>query len=79
MEKYNTIWDKFHTDIKKNLIAKLFIIKHFLKIKIKFYGDEATDFHNKELPKTGSDCTCLAVVMIDLLFKKTKTIIHKRF
>ena len=79
MEKYNTIWDKFHTDIKKKFNSKTVYNQTFLKIKIKFYGDEATDFHNKELPKTGSDCTCLAVVMIDLLFKKTKTIIHKRF
>ena len=27
LEKYNTIWDKVSTDIKKNLIARLFIIK----------------------------------------------------
>ena len=27
LEKYNTIWDKVSTDIKKSLIANLFIIK----------------------------------------------------
>ena len=36
-----------------------------MKIKIKPYGDEATNFHNKKFPKASSDCTCLAVMMID--------------
>ena len=35
LEKYNIIWDKVSTDIKKNLIASLSIIKNFLKTKIK--------------------------------------------
>ena len=35
LEKYNIIWDKVSTDIKKNLIASLSIIKNFLKAKIK--------------------------------------------
>ena len=29
LEKYNTIWDKVSTDIKKNLIASLSIINFF--------------------------------------------------
>ena len=29
LEKYNTIYDKVSTDIKRNLIASLSIIKHF--------------------------------------------------
>ena len=33
LEKYNTIWDKFSADMKKNLIASLPIIKHFKKPK----------------------------------------------
>ena len=33
LEKYNTIWDKVSADIKKNLMANLFIIKKFLKPK----------------------------------------------
>ena len=36
-----------------------------MKTKIKSYGDEARDF-----PKAGSDCTCLAVINVDLTFKK---------
>ena len=38
--------------------------KKFLKIKIKFYGDEATGFHDKEMPKVGYNYTCIAVMLI---------------
>ena len=44
LNKYNAIWDKVSTDIKKNLIASLSIIK--TKIR-KSFGDEETDFYNK--------------------------------
>ena len=33
LEKYNTIWDKVSSDIKKNLIASLHIIKILWKLK----------------------------------------------
>ena len=33
LEKYNTIWDKVTTNIKKNLIASLSIIKIIWKLK----------------------------------------------
>ena len=33
LEKYNTIWDKVSTDIKKNLIVSLSKIKNFSKPK----------------------------------------------
>ena len=70
LEKYNTIWDKVSADIKKNLIASLSMIKNFLKTKIKSYGDEVTDFYDKEIIKVGSDCTCLAVISLDSALKK---------
>ena len=41
-----------------------------MKTKIKPYGDEATDFHCKEIPKAGFDCTCLTVSTIDSAHKK---------
>ena len=41
-----------------------------MKTKVKSYGDEATDFHDKEIPKAGSNHTCLAVIMIDSVLKK---------
>ena len=47
LEKYNTIWDKVSADIKKEFDSKPFYNKKLLKTKIKFYGDEVTDFFNK--------------------------------
>ena len=42
-----------------------------MKTKIKSDGDEATYFHDKEIPKPDSDCTFLAVITI-LLLKRLK-------
>ena len=39
-----------------------------MKTKIKSYSDEATDFH--EMPKVGSDYTCLAVINVGSALKK---------
>ena len=50
-----------------------------MKTKIKSYGDELTDFHDKEKPKEGSNNTCLAVTTIDSALKKEETIIRKIF
>ena len=54
--------------LRKNLIVSLSTIKKLLKTKITSYDDEATDFHHKEIPKGGSNYTCLAVMLIDLVF-----------
>ena len=48
-----------------------------MKTKIKSYHDEATDYHNKEMSKLGFDHTSLALITIDSVFKKMKTIIGK--
>ena len=58
MKKYNKIWDKVRTDIKKILIAKLHD-KTFLKTKTKSYGYEARD---EEVCKVNSNLTCLPVI-----------------
>ena len=36
-----------------------------MKTKIKFDDDEATDFHDKEIPKVDSILPCLAVISLD--------------
>ena len=38
--------------------------------EIKSYGDEATYFHDKEIPKAASNHTCLAVITIESALKK---------
>ena len=46
LEKYNSIWEKVSTDIKKEF---------YLITKIKSYGDEVTDFYDKEIPRVDSN------------------------
>ena len=47
LEKYNNIWDKTSTDVKKELDSDPVYNKEFLKTKIKSYGDEVADFYDK--------------------------------
>ena len=44
LEKYNTIWNKVSTDIKKEFDSKPVYNIEFLKTKIKCHGDEITNF-----------------------------------
>ena len=55
--------------LKKNFLANSFIIYIFWKPNVTVmrlqwwgYSDEVTDFHDKGLPKVGSNYTCLAVI-----------------
>ena len=41
-----------------------------MKTKLKFYGDEATDFHEKEIPKVDSNLTCLEATRLDSALNK---------
>ena len=50
-----------------------------LKTKIKSYGDEVTDFHDKKSPKVDSNHTCLGVISLDSALKKKGIIIQKCF
>ena len=43
------------------------------KVKIKFHGDEVTDFQDKKIPKVDFNCTCLAVISLDRDLKKDKS------
>ena len=70
IKKFNTIWDKVSADIKKNLIESLHTMNNLLKTKMKSIGDEVTDFYDKEIPKVGSNHTCLAVISWDSTLKK---------
>ena len=54
------IWNKCSNSIKKEFPSKLIYNIHFLKTKC--YSDEVTDFHDKGLPKVGSNYICLAVI-----------------
>ena len=43
----NTIWDKVGADVKKEFDSEPVYNKNILKTKIKFHGDEVTDFYDK--------------------------------
>ena len=78
-KNYNTIWDKVSVDIKYEFDSEPIYNKKKLKTKIKFYGDEAADFHDKEMPKTGSDYTCLAAITLYSALKKNENDYLQKF
>ena len=60
------IWNR----VEKDLGCEPIYNQKFLKIKIRSYGNEATDFHDKEVPKVVSSYTFLAVISLDSVLKK---------
>ena len=77
LEKYNTIWDKLIADIQIQFDREPVQNNKFLKDKRKSYDDEATVFHDKEIPKVGSNHACLAVTNLDSALKKDKNYYYK--
>ena len=65
--------------MKKEFDSKPIYNKNILKAKIKCHGYEATDFYDKEMPKVGSNFTCLTVILIGFVHKKMENIMHKCF
>ena len=74
LEKYNTIWDKASADIKKKFHGKPVYNKEFLKAKIKYHGDEVTDFYDKEIPKATFHRMVFPVPMSLMSLMKIKAI-----
>ena len=48
LKKYNTIWDKVSADMKNEFDSDPVYNKNYLKTRIKFHGDEVTDFYDKK-------------------------------
>ena len=71
-EKWNTISDEVSTNIKKEFDSEYVYNKEFLKTKIKFHGDEVTDFYDMINSKkiVNSNHSCLAVTSLDPAIKK---------
>ena len=72
-EKYNTIWDKVSTDIKKQFDSEFVYNKNSLKTKIKSYSDEITDFYDEKIPKLDSSHTCLAAIILGYALQTDKS------
>ena len=65
IRKYNTIWDKFSDDIKKEFDSEPVCNKNILKTKIRSHVHEYTDFYDKKVSKLDSNHACLAVIGLD--------------
>ena len=70
LKRYNDIWNDVSNSVEKEFDSKLIYNKRYLKTKIKSYGDEATDFHDIEIPKVVSNYACVAVISIDFILNK---------
>ena len=57
---YLSIYFAVNNDTIKNICMRAVHNKKFLKTDMLSYGKEATDFHDKEIPKAGSDYASLA-------------------
>ena len=73
VRKIMLIWIKSNLILKKYLVTNLSIIKDFSKTKLKSYFNDATDFHDKEMYKVGSNHTCLAVISWNSSLEKDKS------
>ena len=72
LEKYE-IWRKVSYMIKKELDSKPVYNEKYVKTKIKSHnGKIDTNFHNNKIPKKGSQCNCLSVILIDSVYRKDK-------
>ena len=58
LKKHNDIWNRVSNNVKKEFDTETIYNKKFLKTKIKYCGDETTNFHDKEIPKEGSNYRC---------------------
>ena len=72
LEKYNTIWKKVSADIKKEFNSEPVYNKKFLKTKLKSHGEENKEFYDEQIPKMGSNSTCLAVISEDSTLNKDR-------
>ena len=55
---------------KKRFDRELVCNEKCLKTKIKSYeGETNTNFHSGKIPKEGSQCICLSVILINFVFR----------
>ena len=70
LEKFNEIWEKVKNSIQKEFDSEPLCNEKYLKAKIKTYnGRINTDFYNNKIPKEGSQCICLSVILIYSVFR----------
>ena len=66
LEKYKKIWEEVRNSIKKEFDSKLVCNKKHLGTKIKSYKWKINrGFQNNDIPKEGSQCIFLSVILTD--------------
>ena len=70
LEKCNEIWETVRNGIRKEFDSDPVYNQIYLKAKIKSYNWKiSTNIHNNKIPKEGSQCICLSIILIDSIFK----------
>ena len=73
LEKYYEIWDRVSSSITKGFDSEPVYNEKYLGTKIQFYERKfITNFHGDKVPKEGSQCICLSVILIDSTFRTGK-------
>ena len=66
LEKYSKIWDKNSNTVKKGFDSEPVYNEKYQKTKTTSYeGKISTNFHDDGIPKEGSHCIGLSVILID--------------
>ena len=79
-KKYNKIWRKVKNIIDKEFDKDPVYNKKYLKPKIKSYNRKInTDFHNNKIPREGSQCIFLSVILIDSVFRTSNNYYPQMF
>ena len=80
LEKYNEIWEKVKSSIKKEFDSEPVYNEKYPKAKIKSYNRKINrSCHNKKIPKEGSQFICLSVILIDSVFRTGKSYYSQLF
>ena len=73
LEKHNEICYKIRNTIEKGFDSESVYKIKYLKTKLKFYEEKVnTNFHNDQMPKQGSYCISLSVMLIKSVLKMGK-------
>ena len=73
LEKYNKVWNTVSSSMKKVFDSEPWYNGNYLKNEIKSYkGKINATFHSDKVPKEGSQCICLSVILIDSVFRNVK-------
>ena len=76
LKKHKDIWNEVSNIMVKNLNANPSAIKGFWRPK---YGNESTDYHNKEIRKVGFYQICLVVTSTEIVLKRDENYYPQMF